>query len=139
MAASVAGRAQDHDPAVVEDVVVAVELLPVEVVIEVGLNVDRTLVDRWVARELELLSLHEHGGVAQPLEPARVVEVQMRLDHDVDVARLHPDRRQAPLDVVIGRHLHLERGGSRAKPRLRVGPHRGVHAAVEQDRCPAGA
>ena len=59
--------------------------------IEVGLHVDSALIDGRVQRELELLALHEHRCVAQPFQPAGVVEVQMRLDHEVDVARLHPD------------------------------------------------
>ena len=53
-------------------------------------DVDLALVGGRVFGEFELGPLHHHRRVREGIEPARVIEVQVRLDHQVDVGGLEP-------------------------------------------------
>ena len=67
---------RDQAP-VAEDVVIAVELTPVKLVLEVGGHVEQALVHGWLPREAQLLALHQDGRVGEPPEAPGVVEVQV--------------------------------------------------------------
>ena len=119
---------------VAEDVVIAVELAPPKAVLEIVGHVDEALVYGRVAREVQLLALDEHRRVGQPLEAAGVVEVQVRHDHEVDVARREADPPQARLDVILRPDPRVERGRRRTEPGLRIDAHLRMDPGVEQHR-----
>src|SRR5262249_38745864 len=89
-----------------------------------------------VERKLKLATLDEDRRVAKRLEAADVIEMEVRLDHEIDVRRLHADARKQPLDVVVRSELQPERSGIQAEPGLGIGGKRRMQTTVEQDRAP---
>ena len=77
VAAGVARGRDRGDATVTEEVVVAVELMPVEIHREISLDVDQPLVDGRVAGKRQLLALDKDRRMSQPSQASGVIEVQV--------------------------------------------------------------
>ena len=134
MARRVAVGRNAHHAAVAEQIVLALDLLHRVAVVEVGLeeaDLGRRL---GILRGLPFALLHDHGGVGHQFVAAGVVEMQMRIDDEVDLAGIAVDRFQPRLHVVLGAVL-LEAEDARhplAEPPGGVGAALRMHAGVEQ-------
>jgi hypothetical protein len=86
-----------------------------------------------ILRGLPFALLHDHGGVGHQLVAAGVVEMQVRVDDEVDLAGVAVDRLQPGLHVVLGAVL-LEAEDPRdplAQPASGVRTALRMHAGVE--------
>src|SRR6185437_4477879 len=128
----VAGCGEDPDSAVAEEIMVAVEQPPVEVVLEVRRHVEVGLVRGRVSCRPQLDRLHVDRRVPDELEPARVIEVQVRQHDRIDVLGAKAKLAQLADDISVLVHLDRERAGGAAHPFGEVGADLGVQAGVEQ-------
>jgi len=91
---------------------VAMEHLPVQVVVEVVEHVrGAPLVGlRAVVGELQLLLVDVHGrvGAREELQPAGVVEVEVALEHRVDVVERVARRLQVVVEAVVARVVRVK-------------------------------
>src|SRR5258708_25977587 len=84
VASRVAGRRQDRQTAVAEQILVAIEEF------SLVLRAERLLRRRH--RGLPLMSLHDQGGVGERVDIADMIGMDMRDRNVVNIARLYPDR-----------------------------------------------
>jgi hypothetical protein len=103
-------------------------------VVEIGLEEADLGGGLGILRRLPFALLHHHGGVGHELVAAGMVEMQVRVDDEVDLAGIAVDRFQLRLHVVIGAEM-LEAEDARrplADPAGSVGAQLRMHAGVEQ-------
>src|SRR5258706_9819340 len=90
-----AGRGQEDDRAVAEEVVLAIHQLVVERMVPVL----RVVATEFRARHVHFGALHEEPGARKRRVTAAMVEVEVRRDDEVNVVRLHTQAGKLTHDV----------------------------------------
>jgi hypothetical protein len=81
-------------------------------------------------------ALYQHRHVGAETIAADMVEMEMRVDQEVDLCRVAADRHQARADLFARAIVELEQSrDARADPHRRIVLAVGVHAAVEQSEA----
>src|SRR6185312_1946763 len=131
---AVGGNA-DH-AAVAEQVVLALDLLHRMAVVEIGLEEADLGGGLGISRRLPFAPLNHDGGIGHELVAAGMVEMQVRVDDEVDLAGITVDRFQLRLHVIVRTEMlePEEPRGPLADPAGGVAAQLRVHAGIEQ--CP---
>src|SRR5579862_1002967 len=131
MTGSMTGGGYAHHRAIAEDIVLAVDgfhLVPMVIVVRI---VKDAFDQRGVVAGLPLAPLNEQSGIGQLIVAAAVVEMEMRVDDEIDLRGRHAERLEPSRDLLAGFESNSVIRGEPSEAAIRIGLRLAMEAAVE--------